>query len=133
MAAGGVAAATSAAVTASGSLRAWGDDHYGQLGDSTTTNRDRPVAVRLPAGTTVTSVRAGSKYRLALTSAGAVLAWGGNFSWQLGDAASCPGETISAGSWATAPRSVATPPSRCESRPCCSPQSWPPARPPVTA
>ncbi len=84
MAGSGAAAATSTAVSASGSLRAWGDDRHGQLGDGTTTGSDTPVAVKLPAGTTVISVRAGGKYSLALTSAGRVLAWGGNFSGQLG-------------------------------------------------
>jgi alpha-tubulin suppressor-like RCC1 family protein len=85
MVAGGVAAATSAAVSAGGSLRAWGDDHNGQLGDGATISSDTPVAVRVPAGTTVVSVRAGGKYSLALTSASRVLAWGANFSGQLGD------------------------------------------------
>ncbi len=85
MAGAGVAAATSAAVSVSGSLLAWGDNHNGQLGDGGTASSDTPVAVRLPAGTTVISVRAGGKYSLALTSAGRVLAWGANFSGQLGD------------------------------------------------
>jgi alpha-tubulin suppressor-like RCC1 family protein len=85
MVADGAPAATFAAGSASGPVLAWGDDHNGQLGDGATTSSDTPVAVRLTAGTTVASVRAGGKYSLALTSAGQVLAWGGNFSGQLGD------------------------------------------------
>jgi len=85
--AGGAAAAsaTATAVSAGGSLRAWGDDRSGQLGDGATRSSDTPVRVKLPSGTTVTSVRAGGKHSLALTSAGQVLAWGHNFSGQLGD------------------------------------------------
>ncbi len=45
-----------------------------------------PVNVSLPAGTTVTAVAAGSLHSLALTSAGAVLAWGFNADGELGDA-----------------------------------------------
>src|SRR5260221_10691000 len=79
------AAAARIAVSARGSLRAWEDDHNGQLGDGATTSSDTPVAVKLPAGATVTSVRAGGRYRLALTSVGQVLAWGDNEYGQLGD------------------------------------------------
>src|SRR5216684_6975170 len=55
--AGGAAAAAAASV--GGSLRAWGDDLNGQLGDGATISSDTPVRVKLPSGTTVTSVRAG--------------------------------------------------------------------------
>jgi alpha-tubulin suppressor-like RCC1 family protein len=75
----------SLAVTTAGKVLAWGSNEYGQLGDGTTTDRHRPVAVRLPAGTRVVAVSACYNYSVALTSAGRVLAWGHNHSGQLGD------------------------------------------------
>jgi uncharacterized repeat protein (TIGR01451 family) len=75
----------SLAVTSDGGVLAWGQNTYGQLGDGTTTQRNRPVAVALPAGTTVTAVAAGWEHSLALTSDGGVLAWGDNRYGQLGD------------------------------------------------
>lgn len=74
-----------AAAARSGTLLAWGDNRDGQLGDGSRTSRKIPVAVRLPHGTTVTSVRSGCSFTLALTSAGRVLAWGSNSAGQLGD------------------------------------------------
>ena len=44
-----------------------------------------PVQVKLPAGTKVTAIAAGGYYSLALTSTGAVLAWGYNADGELGD------------------------------------------------
>ncbi len=85
MIARGSAAATVTAASATGSLLAWGDNHNGQLGDGATGTSDTPVAVKLPAGTAVASVRAGGKHSLALTSVGQVLAWGHNSAGQLGD------------------------------------------------
>src|ERR1022692_1182784 len=78
-------AGVAAAGTSSGSLRAWGLNNVGQLGDGTTTNAAVPVKVELPAGTKVTQVRAGCLHTVALTSKGHVLAWGSNTDGQLGD------------------------------------------------
>jgi alpha-tubulin suppressor-like RCC1 family protein len=44
--------------------------------NGSTTDSDVPVRPTLPAGTKVTAVAAGSRHTLALTSTGAVLAWG---------------------------------------------------------
>ena len=44
-----------------------------------------PVNVSLPTGTKVTAVAAGSLHSLALTSTGAVFAWGYNADGELGD------------------------------------------------
>jgi alpha-tubulin suppressor-like RCC1 family protein len=44
-----------------------------------------PVRVKLPAGGKVTAVAAGQLQSLAVTSTGAVYAWGGNNLGRLGD------------------------------------------------
>ncbi|MBV8940689.1 MAG: hypothetical protein JO321_10585 [Solirubrobacterales bacterium] len=75
----------SLAVTSTGTVLAWGDNAYGQLGDGGTTDSHRPVTVKLPAGTKVTAVAAGYGHSLAVTSAGSLLAWGLNTSGQLGN------------------------------------------------
>src|SRR6266487_3732997 len=90
-AAGGAAAAAGSgagppqAVAAGGSLRAWGLNDFGQLGNDTTIASDTPGKVQLPAGTRVTSIRAGCGLSLALTTTGQVLAWGDNRDGELGD------------------------------------------------
>ncbi|MCN0154310.1 RCC1 domain-containing protein, partial [Salinispora arenicola] len=61
---------------ASDTVLAWGQNDDGELGDGTTTDRDTPVDVDLPAGTEVTDVAAVGDHSLAVTSAGTVLAWG---------------------------------------------------------
>jgi alpha-tubulin suppressor-like RCC1 family protein len=76
---------TGYAVTSTGRLLAWGLNDAGQLGDSTTKNRLKPVQVRLPRGVKVASATAGYLYALALTTSGHALAWGYNAYGQLGD------------------------------------------------
>lgn len=73
------------AVTTTGALYAWGSNDFGQLGDGTTTSRLKPVKVSLPSATTVTNVRTGCQFSIALTSTGQVLAWGRDNGGQLGD------------------------------------------------
>jgi alpha-tubulin suppressor-like RCC1 family protein len=76
----------SVALTSKGTALAWGNDSFGQLGDGgSATARSKPVTVKLPKGTKLTSVRAGCAHDLALTSTGKVLAWGLNNDGQLGD------------------------------------------------
>jgi alpha-tubulin suppressor-like RCC1 family protein len=70
------------AVTSSGSVWCWGSNAYGQLGDGTTTNSAKPVAV---AGlSTAVSVVVGTYHSCALTGGGAVSCWGRNNLGQLG-------------------------------------------------
>jgi alpha-tubulin suppressor-like RCC1 family protein len=78
----------------------WGLNNLGQLGNETTTNSRVPLAVHLPAGTTVTAVAGGFAHSLALTTTGAVYAWGDNSHGQLGN-----GTTTSS----TAPVAVSLP------------------------
>ncbi len=76
----------SIALTATGSVLAWGDNKFGQVGDGTTkTPRNVPVRVKLPRGVKVATVRAGCEHSLALTNSGSVLSWGMGQFGALGD------------------------------------------------
>ncbi|WP_026189351.1 RCC1 domain-containing protein [Salinispora mooreana] len=81
------------ALTSAGTVLAWGLNSDGQLGDGTTADSSTPVEVSLPAGATVTAIAAGSLHSLAVTSAGAVLAWGLNSDGQLGDGTTADSST----------------------------------------
>ena len=72
------------ALLADGTVKAWGNNGNGQLGDGTTTDRNSPVDVQgLPKR--VTAIVAGSFHTLALLANGTVKAWGNNGFGQLGD------------------------------------------------
>jgi alpha-tubulin suppressor-like RCC1 family protein len=73
------------ALTTTGTVYSWGYGPYGGLGNGTTGMALTPVAVTLPAGTTVTQIAAGADENLALTSTGQVLAWGYNGDGELGN------------------------------------------------
>ncbi|WP_416905407.1 Ig-like domain repeat protein [Micromonospora echinospora] len=75
----------SLALTSTGTVLAWGSNHYGQLGNGTNTHSNVPVPVALPTGTRITAIDAGHDHSLALTSTGTVLAWGDNSSGELGN------------------------------------------------
>jgi len=72
----------------SGTVRCWGANSFGQLGDGTTTRRTRPVKV-LAAGSAgligVTAVATGAGSACALLSTGSVRCWGLGTSGQLGN------------------------------------------------
>jgi alpha-tubulin suppressor-like RCC1 family protein len=72
-------------LTSTGTVLAWGYNADGELGDGNRTNSNVPVTVKLPPGTKVTAIAAGGFYCLALTSTGAVYAWGYNADGELGN------------------------------------------------
>ena len=75
---------TTLAVRDDGTVRAWGDDGFGQLGDGTTTT-DEPSPTTVADISTATAVAAGASQSYALLRDGSVMAWGGDWTGQLGD------------------------------------------------
>ncbi|MBK6847271.1 MAG: hypothetical protein IPG96_06910 [Proteobacteria bacterium] len=72
-----------ARLTADGSLRCWGNNDYGQLGDGTTTSRETPVAVSGLTG--VVELALGAYHSCARLTDGTLRCWGKNDNAQLGD------------------------------------------------
>ncbi len=70
------------AVNADGTVRAWGRNHRGQLGDGTTVTRSKAVTV--PGLSGIVMVATGGAHSLALRNDGTVWAWGANHYAQLG-------------------------------------------------
>jgi alpha-tubulin suppressor-like RCC1 family protein len=66
-----------------GTVRAWGNNSNGQLGDGTTTQRTAPVQASGLAS--VTAIAAGNDFTVSLRIDGTVFAWGKNSNGQLGD------------------------------------------------
>ena len=78
----------SLALCSDGTVAAWGENAWGQLGDNTLTDRNVPVAVNTTgvlAGKTVTAIGASGAQSLALCSDGTVVSWGANARGQLGN------------------------------------------------
>lgn len=81
--AGGVQSSHSLALLSDGTVKAWGGNGTGQLGDGTTTNHPDPGTV--PGLSGVHAIAAGTNHSLALMPDGTVKAWGLNDHGQLGD------------------------------------------------
>jgi alpha-tubulin suppressor-like RCC1 family protein len=69
------------ALLANGTVRCWGKNDAGQLGDGTTADSRRPVSVDALAG--VIQVAAGARHTCALLRNGTVACWGDNAHHQL--------------------------------------------------
>jgi hypothetical protein len=72
------------ALMSDSTVKAWGGNNSGQLGDGTFTDSEMPVTVANLSGT-VTSISSGYDHTVALMSDGSVKAWGYNYSGQLGN------------------------------------------------
>ncbi|MBS0659772.1 MAG: hypothetical protein JSR82_16145 [Verrucomicrobia bacterium] len=86
----------SLALCSDGTLVAWGQNYYGQMGDNTTTDRLTPVAISgngALAGKSVVALAVGADHNLALCSDGALIAWGYNGYGQLGNNSTTPPNT----------------------------------------
>ncbi len=70
---------------ASGALYAWGSNTTYQLGDGTDTNRPAPEQIFPPAGVTYQTLATGGNTSYAITTGGAVYAWGSSIVGQVGD------------------------------------------------
>ena len=84
----GSASGHTCVVTATGGVKCWGRNGFGQLGDGTTIDRLTPVDV-VSLETDVLSVSMGNGHTCALTSTGGVKCWGRNTFGQLGDGQTC--------------------------------------------
>ena len=72
------------AILDNGSLKCWGRNSVGQLGDGTTTNRNTPTAVDLGAGRTATAMGGGNTHNCAILDDKSLKCWGYNNHGQTG-------------------------------------------------
>lgn len=73
------------AILTDGSLRCWGDNSSGELGDGTTTDSAAPTQVVGLDGGAAAKVSAGGSHTCAVSVGGGVQCWGNNTDGQLGD------------------------------------------------
>jgi alpha-tubulin suppressor-like RCC1 family protein len=73
------------ALLADGTIKCWGVNFIGQLGDGSTANQSAPVAVQ--GLTDAVSVSGSVNHTCALRTGGALSCWGDNFRGQLGEGA----------------------------------------------
>ncbi|MCL2046169.1 MAG: stalk domain-containing protein [Oscillospiraceae bacterium] len=69
------------AIKTDGSLWAWGNNDFGQLGDGTTTSSNSPIKIM----DNVSTVSSGAAFTMAVKTDGSLWAWGNNNQGQLGD------------------------------------------------
>lgn len=72
------------ALTGAGGVKCWGNNHDGQLGDGTRTDKTMPIDVTGLTGG-VKAIAVGWRHGCALMMAGDVKCWGSNHEGQLGD------------------------------------------------
>lgn len=75
-------------LSTTGQAYCWGFNGSVQLGDGTSTSRNTPTAVIMPAGVSFISISAGNDHTCGITSLGAMYCWGSNTVGQLGDGTS---------------------------------------------
>ena len=74
-------------LTTAGGVQCWGNNHSGEVGDGTTTERSTPTAVS-GLGSGVAAIGVGWYHACAVTTGGALWCWGYNDYGQLGDGTS---------------------------------------------
>lgn len=72
------------ALLSDGTVRCWGLNDFGQLGNGTTTNLTVPGPIINP-GAPFAAIAAGGRHTCGLLASGSVLCWGSNLSGQLGN------------------------------------------------
>ncbi len=82
----------SLALLSDGTVRAWGGNGFGQLGDGSREDSAQPVPVTGLSG--VTAIAAGGAHAIALLSNGTVVTWGGNAYGELGNGTSGRGSNF---------------------------------------
>jgi alpha-tubulin suppressor-like RCC1 family protein len=87
------------ALLTGGTVKCWGNNTTGELGDGTTTDSTHPVTV---TGLSAKQISAGFNHTCAVTTSGAAMCWGANESGELGNgktkASSSPVQVYRAGS-----------------------------------
>ena len=68
-----------------GSIRCWGSNSFGQLGDGTTIERTTPITVDLGSGVSAIGVSSGESHTCAVLTDNRVKCWGMNSNGQIGD------------------------------------------------
>jgi alpha-tubulin suppressor-like RCC1 family protein len=68
-----------------GSVRCWGDNQHGQLGDGTRTNSLSPTLAFTPLGKSAVSISTGAEHTCAIFDDGTLRCWGSNSYGQIGD------------------------------------------------
>ncbi|HJM24432.1 MAG TPA: hypothetical protein QF821_02155, partial [Candidatus Thalassarchaeaceae archaeon] len=71
-----------------GSIRCWGSNNFGQIGDGTSIERTSPVSVNLGVGKSALAVSSGESHTCAVLNDGTMKCWGLNSNGQLGDGTS---------------------------------------------
>jgi alpha-tubulin suppressor-like RCC1 family protein/pimeloyl-ACP methyl ester carboxylesterase len=97
----------SCALISDGTVKCWGDNNYGQLGNGSTTPSFTPVSVQGLSGP-VSRISSGYEHTCAIigdaTVGGSVRCWGANYNGQLGSNLPTGVTAIASGAWYTCAR-----------------------------